>query len=222
MLPNVNILTRTFRIKTAHGTGTAFTADFGSRQYLITAQHVVGTTQLYSVDIETSKGWRNSQVEVLGHSAPYIDVSVLYPSQLLHDHRNPIKLPSSWEVLVGQDVYFCGFALGLSTPSNITGFPYPVPLVKKGTVSAFDADHWFLDGIVNPGMSGGPVFTMDDNTPNIIGVVTSRRLESAVVTPTGDPNQPQIGVNAGIVTATRIERALDLMARKPEGFRPFS
>jgi len=215
MLPNLNILTRAFRIKIGGFTGTAFTVDFGTKQYLITAQHVVGPTQLSSIEIETNSGWQVSQVEVVGHSALDVDVSVLIPHQRLHDHRHPIKLPSSWEVSVGQDVYFSGFALGLSTPSNMPDFPYPVPLVKKGMVSGFDQYRWYLDGILNLGMSGGPVFTMDDNTPNVIGVVTSRQIESAVVTPTGNPNQPRIGVNAGIVTATRIEWALDLMAPNP-------
>lgn len=218
MLPYLNILTRAYRIKMAHAIGTAFTFDFGSKRYLITAQHVVGTTQLNSVQIESNSGWQDLQVDVVGHSIPEIDVSVLFPRRLLHDHSRPIKLPSSWEVSVGQDVYFSGFALGLSTPSNMPDFPYPVPLVKKGMVSGYDQYRWYLDGIVNPGMSGGPVFTMDDNAPNIIGVVTSRQIESAVVTPTGGPNQPRIGVNAGIVTATRIESALDLMSVNPIRF----
>lgn len=215
MLPNLNILTRAFRIKVGKFDGTAFTVDFGTKQYLITAQHVVGSTQLKTVQIESNSGWQDLQVEVVGHSLPDIDVSVLFPSRRLHNHRDPIKLPSSWEVSVGQDVYFSGFALGLSTPSNMPDFPYPVPLVKKGMVSGFDQYRWYLDGISNLGMSGGPVFMMDDNTPNVIGVVTSRRIESAIVHPTSDSNQPHVSMNAGIVTATRIEWALDLMAPNP-------
>ena len=218
MLPNLDILTRAFRIKIGEFTGTAFTVDFGSKQYLITAQHVVGTTQLNSVQIESNSGWGDLQVDVVGHSLPEIDVSVLFPHRRLHDHRHPIKLPPSWEVSVGQDVYFSGFALGLSTPSNMPDFPYPVPLVKKAMVSGFDQYRWYLDGILNLGMSGGPVFMMDDNTPNVIGVVTSRHIESAIVPPTGGPDQPHIGMNAGIVTATRIESALDLMSVNPIRF----
>lgn len=211
MIPNLNILTRTFHIRTAEGAGTAFTIDFGTKQFLVTAQHVVGPTQLRSVEVKSNSGWTDLPVSVVGHSAPEIDVTVLFPQRRLHDFRHPIKLPSSWEVLVGQDVYFSGFALGLSTPSNLPDFPYPVSLVKRGMVSGFDQYSWHLDGIVNLGMSGGPVFMMDDNTPNVIGVVTSRHIESAVVDATSDPNQSHIGMNAGVVNATRIEWALDLM-----------
>lgn len=220
MLPDLNILTRTFRIKAGHAPGTAFTLDLGTKQYLVTAQHVVGTTALKSVEIETNTGWENLPVEVVGHSSPESDVSVLFPYRRLSDHSNPIKLPSSWEVLIGQDVYFAGFALGLSTPSNSADFPHPVALVKRGMVSGYDANRWFLDGTSNPGMSGGPVFMMDDNTPNVIGVVTSHWLEKAIVPETGDQDEKPIGVNASIVAATRIESALNLMALTPPAFRP--
>ena len=108
MLPNLNILTRTFRIKAGEFTGSAFTVDFGNTQYLMTAQHVIGRTQLKSIEVETNTGWQVKQVEVVGHSLPDIDVSVLIPHQRLHSHRHPIKLPSSWEVSVGQDATSAG------------------------------------------------------------------------------------------------------------------
>ena len=241
MLPNVNILTRTFRIKVGEFTGTAFTIDWVRKRYLVTAQHVVGPTQLKSIEIETNSGWQDLQVEVVVHSAPELDVSVLRPIDPLHEHRHPIKLLPDGVVSIGQEAYFSGFALGLSTHSNLTDFPYPLPLVRRGMVSSFDEDRSFLDGTVNPGMSGGPVFMMDDDIPNVFGVITHRFEEQTTVSSAGGSIELQtdspsnylegrgttastrdelkFGINAGMVRATRIEWILGMISQNPIGFR---
>lgn len=183
MFPTTNILARTFHIRTSERQGTAFTVDVNRKRYLVTAQHVVGTKPLESVEIRTNSGWRALRVESVSPPVQGIDVSVLAPKERLHCHGYPIELGSDQKVSLGQDVYYCGFALGLSTPTNFTDFAYPMPLVRKGMVSSFDLHHSFIDGTVNRGMSGGPVFTMKGNTPEVIGVVAHFFIEPATVTP---------------------------------------
>ena len=243
MLPNLNILTRTFRIRTANGTGTAFTIDFVRKRYLVTAQHVVGTGQLKSVAIESNRGWEELQVGVVGHSDPKHDITVLSPITSPHHHSRPIELlpDQSDKVSIGQEVYFSGFALGLSSPSKTMDFPYPLPLVRRGILSSYGEDYSFLDGFVNPGMSGGPVFRMDSGTPDVIGVVThrfderttestggqmielhidsSRNYTEGRGTTASTRDELQIGINAGMVRATPIEWVLGLISQNPVGFR---
>ena len=241
MLPTVNILTRTFRIKIGEFTGTAFTIDFVRKRYLVTAQHVVVPTQLKSIEIETNSGWKELQVEVVGHSEPELDFSVLGPVERLHQHSHPVNVWPDPHVPIGQEVYFSGFALGLTTPSNFTDFPYPIPLVRRGMLSSYNEEHSFLDGFVNPGMSGGPVFMMNSDTPDIFGVITHRYEEQATMTTGSGPIKLQadssrcdpegrvttdstqdeliIGINAGMVRVTRIEWVLGLISQNPVGFR---
>lgn len=184
MLPTTNILARTFHIRTAEGTGTAFTVDFEGRRYLVTAQHVVGTRlQDVTVDIETKHSWQRFQLENVTRSVPDLDVSVLSLGRSLHDHAFPITLMPKAQMQMGQEMYFSGFPWGLSTPTNFTDFPYRMPLVRRGVVSSFHDYGCYLDGTVNPGMSGGPVYTMEGGVPRVIGVVTDRFEEPAIVRP---------------------------------------
>ena len=41
MMVTTNVIQRTFHIKWQGGTGTGFVIDYGSREYLVTARHVV-------------------------------------------------------------------------------------------------------------------------------------------------------------------------------------
>lgn len=97
------------------------------------------------------------------------------------------------------------------------GFSYPQALLRKLFVSGSDRNRWFLDGFVNSCMSGGPVFTMNRDTPMLIGVETSRRQELNQVTLNGQQTGVQLSANAGIVFATRIQYAMELISWDPIG-----
>ena len=217
MVPTTNILARTFRIKTAEGRGTAFTVDVDGKRYLVTAEHVVGTAPLESIEIETNTGWDEIKVETVGQPVRDIDIAVLSPKVPIHDHSYPIDIERKGRVALGQDTFMCGFALGMSTPSNYTDFPYPKPSVKKSVLSHSDQFHWFLDGTVNPGMSGGPVFVMDSAIPTILGVVSGHKLERAKVSKAVVTEPLEVYVNAGICQATRFDSVLSRIASDPRG-----
>ena len=232
MVPNVNIGGRTFCIRSAQSQGTAFTMDINGRRYLITAQHVIGRDLTGSISIETNSGPELIDVDLVGHSAPEIDVSVLKPVKPIHEHRFRADVLHFMHspIQVGEDVYSFGFPLGLSTKVfNFPEFSYPIPLLRKCMVSGFDTNHVFLDGFANPGASGGPVFRMDGKVPRVFGVgvaryeepaivVTEQREPSGVATEQREPSG-QVALNSGIVTVTKIEHVTQLITRNPIGLR---
>lgn len=217
MTPTTNILARTFRIKTAKGTGTAFTVDVDGKRYLVSAQRVVGIAPSESIAIETSTGWEDIKVETVGQPVHDIDIAVLSPNVPLHDHSYPIDIEREGRVSFGQDVFMCGFPLGISSPTHYPDFPYPRPWTKKSILSNSDQFNWFLDGTVNPGMSGGPVFVMDSAVPTILGVVAAHRLERAVVCQADNSEPPEVYTNAGIGQATRFDSVLSRIESDPRG-----
>ena len=217
MVPTTNILARTFHVGTPDGTGTAFTVDVDGKRYLVTAQHVVGTAPLESIAIEMDSGWQDLEVETVGQPAFGIDVAVLSPKERLHDHSYPIDIERRGRVSLGQDVFMCGFPLGIPTSPHYPDFPFPRPWVKKSILSNYERLNWFLDGTVNVGMSGGPVFVMESDIPTVLGVVAAHRLERAVVSQADNTEPPEVYVNAGICQATRFDSVLSRIASDPRG-----
>ena len=217
---NSSIVGRTFCIRTEAGQGTAFTMDVDGKRYLITAQHVLGANSTGSISIESTSEQERIDVEPVGHSTPKLDVSVMRPSKPIHDHcfRTKPYDPESSSIVIGEDVYSCGFPLGLSTKVfYFPNFPYPIPLLRRWMVSGFDTDQYYLDGFSNPGASGSPVFKMHGTVPIVIGVVVARYKEPSSVTDGRCDTGGQVDLNSGIVMITKIEKVIDLIRRNPIG-----
>lgn len=218
-IKNSSIGGRTFCVHTPEAQGTAFTMDVDGRRYLITAQHVVGQNST-GLSIEAKSGRKPIGVELVGLSAPQLDVAVLKPSVPLHDHafRTVPHDPSLRPISIGDDVYSFGFPMGLSTRSLVySNFPYPIPLLRKCMVSGFGLGQYFLDGTVNPGHSGGPVFRMQGTVPIVIGVVIQRSNEVTDVTVGDLPTALKAKHNSGIVVVTPFEHVMDIIQRNPIG-----
>ena len=102
--------------------------------------------------------WKNLPAELVGHGAGSNDITVLAPVTQL-SVRYPLHATTAGLTL-GQDVLFLGFPYGLANELGELNNYFPVPLVKKGIVSALqfeEARVLLLDGHNNPGFSGGPV-----------------------------------------------------------------
>ena len=80
----VEILRQTFQVRTGAGTGTAFTVEVDGRQYIVTAQHVIGPVTLDVLDMQTSSaGWRQVPVMAVGMAGPPVDVAVMATDSVL-------------------------------------------------------------------------------------------------------------------------------------------
>ena len=223
---NLSIGTRTFCVHTPRYLGTAFTMDVEGRRYLITAQHVmkdvVGPNRSGNVSIERKRNLKQINVGLVENSAPELDVCVLKPSIPIHSKRSgtvppPVDKPRAQ---VGEDVYSFGFPLGLSTIKLMySRSGYPRPLLRKCMVSGFGTDHYFLDGLTNPGASGAPVFRMGGTIPIVIGVIVGRFNEPANVTEGKLPTELTVDHNSGIVVVTPIEHVLDIIQSNPIGLK---
>ena len=218
-----NILQRTFRIMYDNRTGTCFTIDVDGRQYLITAQHVAssiigsGIVKIFQEGI-----WKNLQVELVGQGENGVDITVLAPGLRLSP-SHPLNT-SMAGVIVSQDMYFLGFPYGLMNDGGQLNADFPLPLVKKGILSAMQFGNvrkLLLDGHNNPGFSGGPVVCHRVDDPKdqltVVGVVSGYLQSSEPVYDANRQAAYSFYSNTGIVEAHGIGHALDLIHANPVG-----
>ena len=220
-----NIIHRTFCIgysdkPGSRKTGSAFTLDHEGREYLITAKHVVEQhlASHDTLDVIRQGSWNTLQVKLVGHSGD-ADISVIAVSQRLTPSDLPLH-PSSQGLYYGQDVLFLGFPYGW-TGQDI-GAGYPLPFVKKATVSLLQRNIFYLDGHNNRGFSGGPVVFHHQEDPGnalrVASVVSSyQSVEEPVLGPSG-PSELYMQDNTGIIVTHNIKWAMALISANPIGF----
>lgn len=157
-------------------TATAFTLDVDGREYLITAKHVVaGLGDEGRIDIFINNNWKQLKVKIFRCADP-VDIAVLIPPYQL---TVAFPLSINGGVYYGQEAYFLGFPFGIRTPASGVNGPYPIALIKRGTVSSIEkinpvgnATRILLDGYNNPGFSGGPIVYRDMDKPGyVMGVI---------------------------------------------------
>ena len=225
MIPS-NLICRVFHLTCAGYTGTGFTVEHHSRQYLVTAEHLVQDFGPENpIEIFHDKQWKRMTAEMVG-SDPDADVAVFNANQIL----SPLDLkaePSGAGLFYGQEVFFLGFPFGWKgdAPTVMNGFP--IPFAKRATVSMFDFannDGWmYLDGINNEGFSGGPVGYQvgNSNEWQIAGVIVAYHAVKDHLELNDQPTDFSYYTNSGLIYATPIKRVLDLIEANPVG-HPFS
>lgn len=217
----VNVFSRVFHIKYGGSIGTCFLIDVNSRQYFVTAKHVVnGIGNEGEVELYYKKTWAKLRIRLTGHSS-VADVSVFAVDFVIQSH--PLE-PTPDGISFGQDVYFLGFPYGLKTEIDYLNRDFPMPLIKKGILSAMFFDQpgksFLLDGHNNPGFSGGPVVFSSQDRPNvykIAGVISGYRFEIQEIKVNEGQPPIQVKMNTGIIIAYSIQNALDLIAANPNG-----
>ena len=228
-----NIIHRTFHIQWNGDTGTGFTIDHGSKQYLVTAHHVVeGIKSGNAIKIFHDKEWKELVVKIVGIGKGDVDVAVLACSVRLSPSLPLIA--SSKDLTYGQPVSFLGYPFGWNAGNEQINRGVPMPFVKAGILSAMvsgDISWFFLDAHVNRGFSGGPVvfvpYGQPENevacsrhcrglpTPEYLPIVDHNGVE--ITDKVGKPIG-YIKENPGFVVAIDIRHALELIDANPIGF----
>ncbi len=189
--PTSNILSRVFRIGTPDGTGTIFAIENESRQYWVTAGHVVsGICPGDSIQIRVDGQWDHVQVASIRTVSNY-DIAVLQLN-VPYFNRPPVRYQAGG-VYISSLVHVIGFPSVAEYDdydgNGILG-GVPVPLIKHGYISGFRDRRLYIDGQFNRGFSGSPVgFRSDDGSYVVVGVL-ARRVEASG----DDPIDSGIGV----------------------------
>lgn len=220
MVPT-NITFRTIHIKNNGATGTAFVLDVDNKQYYITARHVIeGLVTGSTIGINYQKGWNEHKIVIIGHSS-HSDISVFSVPTGKVESEN-LKA-SSDEIYYSQDLYFLGFPYGLQSDIASLNSDFPIPFIKKGILSNFLIEKptktLFLDGLNNPGFSGGPVVYFHQQTQRfqLAGIISGYRFEIANAMFQNKEIDIQIKTNTGIIISYGIEAALELIHNNPIG-----
>ena len=230
-----NVLHRTFRIMWSDSIGTAFAIDHGSKQYLVTARHVVeGVEPGKPIQFFHDDKWKELAVDVVGVGRDEIDIAVLAcPIRLAPSH--PL-VASSGNMVYGQPVFFLGYPFGWNSGNERLNRGIPLPFVKAGIVSALGefggVYKFYLDAHGNKGFSGGPmVFSPPGQLPTdlrVAGVVVNYPVpllqpivddnRATITDSTGKPIGLYVEENPGIVVAIGIRHVIELIEANPIGF----
>ena len=203
-----NVIQRTFFVKIGSSLGTAFTIDHDSKQYLVTARHVVGSA-VQSIEVFHNTRWESLGVTPVGIGQGAVDVAVFAPNIILSP-PHPLEATSAG-LTYGQPVSFLGFPFGWEGGLAHMNNGFPLPFVKAGILSAMPPGRRFwIDAHGNRGFSGGPVVFQpaprSDNSPwKVAGIVTQAGLD------------PMTHENAGFVIAESIASVTDIIAQRPIG-----
>lgn len=217
-----SILRRTFHLRYQEGEGTCFTIDYKGKRYVITARHIVEAIHDDDIVLIAQEGdWRTLPVQLVGHGAEDIDITVLAP-QVQFGGSSSLGLTAKG-ILYAEDIYFLGFPFSLSidamsVPEN-GGFP--LPLVKKAVLSGNHVKNHpiLLDGHNNPGFSGGPaVRGWTNNQQVVIGVISGYQALTQHVRDKDDKETSYTyTLNTGIIRVHDIKHALALIEKNPIG-----
>ena len=228
-----NVLSRVFHIAWEDSNGTAFAIDHASKQYLVTARHVVeGIDSGDSIRVFHEERWKNLAVDVVGIGDGDADVAVLSCPIRISPSLN--LAASQADLIYGQQVFFLGYPYGMDSAGEKINRGLPLPFVKAGIVSAFEfgtVSKIYLDAHGNPGFSGGPVVfsPMGRSATDfrVAGVVSSY---PATLQPVVDQNRKPstdakgkpvwlyVQENPGIVVAIGIRHVIELIEANPIGF----
>lgn len=216
-----NVIQRVFHIKYGQGTGTCFTIDYENKQYIITAKHVVlGLKNDDIVELYFNGNWTKITVKMIGHH-PTADVSVFAIDTLLNAHKME---PTSNGITYGQDTFFLGFPYQLQDEMNgQINRNFPIPLVKKATLSCITKDdtgpYFLLDGINNPGFSGGPVVFTEPNKYDfkVAAIISGYKFNEEPTYHQNQETEISVRSNTGIIIAYNIVNAIELIDLNPIG-----
>jgi S1-C subfamily serine protease len=218
-----NILRRVFTIRVGSGQATGFTIEVDDRQYLITARHVVSySTSPTTIEIFHDKKWVKVQVRSVFVEPSTVDIAVVALSEQLSDLL-PIQPIGTKGSYLSQDVFFVGFPYGLSIDGHALNSGFPLPLVKHGIIAAIAngrGEPFLVDGINNPGFSGGPVVQSENpKNPAIIGVVSGYRAVHESVYKEKTKTDLTVQANTGLLVAYDLEYAIEAIKKNPVGYR---
>lgn len=244
--PTNNILFNTLMIKCGAETGTMFSVDVDNRQYWLTAKHILTgktsgpagefshkTVLLQILDpIGSEIKWNSIRFDVID-SGKDIDIVALVPTTQLQVSDIPALQLSSGNFGIGGECSFLGFPYAdtwTATFSTTTGLlSYKMPFIKHCYISGIIKQPQgvlVLDGINNPGFSGGPVLYNTGPSQVVIGVISGYHVElgqvhsvelPATSTAVGTKKENVVDLNSGIIIAYPVDAVLDAIRKNPIG-----
>jgi len=222
MIPT-SIAFRTIHIAYKTSTGTCFVLDYDNKEYYITAKHVVdGLKTDESIHIFFDKKWNEFNIKLVGHSDAS-DISVFVVPDLKFGGDS--MKASSNRIYYGQEIFFLGFPYNIQHRLPSREAAPPMPFVKKGILSNFHITKQFkvlyLDGINNPGFSGGPIvyYNVKEKSFELCGIISGFRYEKQYATFKESSTELEVKLNTGIIIGYSIEAALELIKQNPIGVK---
>jgi hypothetical protein len=208
-MPTTNILFRVLMVRSQFDYGTIFSIDVDQREYWITAKHILtgakhppyGSVDSHTVTLKilspdaSHETWLPETFSVIDPGKD-IDIIVLASTQPLLTESVPTLPAESGGVMVGGDCSFLGYPASIAGVWRTRYEQGPLiwmPFIKHCTVSGRFVEplsFWVLDGINNPGFSGGPVVFNTGQAQKVIGVVSGYYTEPTDVVAAAVPNKP--------------------------------
>jgi hypothetical protein len=215
MYATANIYERVVRITLQDGkTGTGTVIERAGKAFVVTARHVLPENPAEQFTFGNRfRSWTGTSPPLPGTNADADVAAFQVPDDWAMPHL-PIELTSEG-IIFSQDALFFGFPYAYSFRLNQKD---GIPFVKKATISAIDArpsdrlSLFYLDGINNPGFSGGPVVVAElKKTPKLFAIVSEFKAEHVPLYIDGAPTPHTVETNTGIMVAYDIHHALEAL-----------
>jgi hypothetical protein len=172
-------------IRSEGGQGTAFAYGRGTRSCFVTAAHVLaGSQEGGFIQIRRHGDWQSFPLTMVSPHRGGQDIALFAVSGLVLDLQHDFSHPDDPKLYPGQELKFTGFPHDLE---NLIDSPmgFSTPLVRtaflSGTIKLSDPDRTLLvlDGLNNPGYSGGPIWAPGPelDKPSLLGIVSGYRVE---------------------------------------------
>lgn len=203
---------------------TGFVMEIGGQQFLITAKHLLTGKEVSSpieesgkLDIFISGKWNTVGAVLLGHH-PNADVSVLSLATTIPE--GGLVQPTKGGFTIGQEMYFLGFPYSFMDQKRAKSVlnDKPLPLVKRAILSGIidmdSQEYLVLDGINNPGFSGGPVICKvpGEEDFGVVGVVSGyHSVDEKTYQQNGEEFPITYRYNTGLILASKIQYVLDIL-----------
>lgn len=143
---------------------------------LITAYHVVRHRegdQIIVWALTQQNQWvKVNNCRIASCSSEKEDIAILSfdpPGKSVEDFETvgfPIPVFEGKILKIGVDIVWCAY------PATVKPF---VPILQKGMIAGYDGSRYIVDGMPNPGSSGGPIFYNYSN--QIVGMITAHAPE---------------------------------------------
>ena len=162
-----------------------------------------------------------------------VDIVALAPQQPILNNPIPSLPTTSAGVMLGGDCEFLGFPYGGGWRVTRPGIGrYWLPYTKHCTISAMasaESKVWVLDGINNPGFSGGPVVYRTGPEQQIFGVVSGYVPEPTEVISSISTQKKKkaksrppsrhlsVNLNSGFIMVYDISSVIDAIHKNPIG-----
>lgn len=164
------IANATFQVISGNSSGSGF--SFFHESLVVTNFHVVSN----KIDMSTRSSLGDVLLRSENNEEYYAEIIMADSLSDFAILRLRNKLSTGREVLQPSK----SFTRNRGAKLIFAGFPHGIPhlLTSEAVLSApFENDHFYLDGMVNGGNSGGPIVNIDDG--KVVGIVTQRRYLGA-------------------------------------------